>query len=132
MKNLQILDNICPTMRRLNNSFLDARHFILYYHATFANFFFAVHNFLHMPYELRLIDKESHEIFWTVANSRAFLLHYNLYIIIWLSLLVLFVRIPFTAKPAGLDPPNFRRQTPNWMWNLDCQKKFQKNFTKFF
>jgi hypothetical protein len=41
--------------------------------------------------------------------------HPIIYIIIWLSLLVLFVRIPFTAKPAGLDPPNFCRQTPNWM-----------------
>jgi hypothetical protein len=26
-------------------------------------------------------------------------------------------------KPAGLEPQNFCRQTLNWMWNADRQKK---------
>jgi hypothetical protein len=26
-------------------------------------------------------------------------------------------------KPAGLDPPNFRRHAPNWTWNHDSPKK---------
>jgi hypothetical protein len=37
-----------------------------------------------------------------------------------------------TAKPAGLDPQKFRRQTPNWMWNVDCQKKLQNKFHEKF
>jgi hypothetical protein len=29
---------------------------------------------------------------------------------------------------AGLDPPNFCRQTLNWIWNLDSHNKITKNF----
>jgi hypothetical protein len=36
--------------------------------------------------------------------------------------LVLFVLIPFTAEPAGLDHPKFCRQTLNWMRNKVRQK----------
>jgi hypothetical protein len=50
-------------------------------------------------------------------------------IIIWLSLLLLLVPIPFTAKPAGLDPPIFCRQTPNWLWKINSQTFFF-NFTE--
>jgi hypothetical protein len=41
---------------------------------------------------------------------------------------VLFVRSLSPPKPAGLDPPNFRRHAPNWTWNHDCQKKIDKKF----
>jgi hypothetical protein len=39
---------------------------------------------------------------------------YFIYIIIWLSPYVLFVQSLSPPKPAGLDPPNFRRHAPNW------------------
>jgi hypothetical protein len=60
----------------------------------------------------------------------------QIYIIIWLSLYVLFVRSLSPPKPAALDPPNFRRHAPNWIWNRDSQKKFEKKihgkFCKIF
>jgi hypothetical protein len=43
------------------------------------------------------------------------LLLFVLYIIIWLSPLLLFVHSLSPPKPAGLDPPNFRRRTLYYM-----------------
>jgi hypothetical protein len=46
---------------------------------------------------------------------------------------VLSVRSLSPPKPAGLDPPNFRRHAPNWMWNRDSPKKIgKKNSRKIF
>jgi hypothetical protein len=36
------------------------------------------------------------------------------------------VRIPFTPKPAGLDPQNFLRHTSNWMRKINSQKNQEK------
>jgi hypothetical protein len=44
---------------------------------------------------------------WTLHPCK----HILIYIIIWLSLYVLSVHFPTSPKPAGLDPPNFRRRT---------------------
>jgi hypothetical protein len=63
---------------------------------------------------------------WTSGKG-----HYLIYIIIWLSLLLLLVRIPFTAKPAGLDPPNFCRHAPTWLRKINSQKKLKKIHGKF-
>jgi hypothetical protein len=40
--------------------------------------------------------------------------------------------LPSPPKPAGLDPPNFRRHAPNWMWNSDSPKKLKKKFHEKF
>jgi hypothetical protein len=37
------------------------------------------------------------------------------------------VRSLSPPKPAGVDPLNFHRHAPNWMWNRDSP-----NFFKFF
>jgi hypothetical protein len=57
----------------------------------------------------------------------------SIYIIIWLSPYVLFVRSLSPPKLAGLaPPPNFRRHTLNWTWNIDSKKIWKKNFTENF
>jgi hypothetical protein len=72
---------------------------------------------------------------WTLALSGS-VAPASIYIIIWLSLYVLSVRSLSPPKPAGLDPPNFCRHAPNWMWNRDSQKKYEKKnhgkFVNFF
>jgi hypothetical protein len=40
-------------------------------------------------------------------------------------------RLPL-SNPQCLDPPNFRRHAPNWMWNRDSQKKFENKTRKIF
>jgi hypothetical protein len=49
---------------------------------------------------------------------------------------VLSVHSLFPPIPACLDPPNFRRHIPNWLWNQDSQrnlkKKIMENFLKIF
>jgi hypothetical protein len=58
----------------------------------------------------------------------------EIYIIIWLRLYlyVLSVQSLSPPKPAGLDPPNFCRHTPNWLRNTDRQKKIEKKISDFF
>jgi hypothetical protein len=41
-----------------------------------------------------------------------------------------FVRGLSPPKPAGLDPPNFCRHTPNWLRNHDSPKNFDEKLEK--
>jgi hypothetical protein len=50
--------------------------------------------------------------------------------IIWLSLLVLFVRIPFTAKQAGLDPQSFAGRPQIRCGISIAKKKLGKNILR--
>jgi hypothetical protein len=54
------------------------------------------------------------------------------FIIIWLSLLVLFVWIPFTAKPAGLDTPKFSQADPKLFVKSRLPKKIGKKTFEIF
>jgi hypothetical protein len=45
---------------------------------------------------------------------------------------VLFVQSLSPPKPAGLDPPNFCRHTPNWLRNTESQKKLKEKLTENF
>jgi hypothetical protein len=64
-----------------------------------------------------------------VHQKWSFFIYFS-YLIIWRRLYVLYVHVPFTAKPAVLDTPNFRRPTQNYMRNPEMQKNIHGKFSE--
>jgi hypothetical protein len=81
---------------------------------------------LNPQFNKRLSHNHTSLLTFHTSNKRLF---GRIYIIIWLSIFVLFVQIPFTAKPAGLDPQIFAGR-PQIGCGISKYKKYWKIFSR--